>query len=179
MSDSAIQTKSAPAIVVMGVSGCGKSSVADACAKALGWPMHEGDVYHAPESIAKMSAGIALTDDDRAGWLDRLAQMISPAAQQGGVVLTCSALRKKYRDRLRAGNPDLGFVFLELNYEQALERVQSRPGHFFSPALVANQFSTLEPPVDEPDVLTLDATASIADLTGQVEAWARRNHWIA
>ena len=181
MQDSAIQQSSHPAIVVMGVSGCGKSSVAEACAKALGWQLLEGDAYHPAANIEKMSAGIALTDEDRAGWLDQLAELIKPQAiaQAGkGVVLTCSSLRRKYRDRLRAANPDMGFAFLDLSYDDALLRVQQRPGHFFSPALVANQFATLERPVDEPDVLTLDATLPIAELQVQVVAWAERMHWI-
>lgn len=181
MQDSAIQQSSHPAIVVMGVSGCGKSSVAEACAKALGWQLLEGDAYHPAANIEKMSAGIALTDEDRAGWLDQLAELIKPQAiaQTGkGVVLTCSSLRRKYRDRLRVANPDMGFAFLDLSYDDALLRVQQRPGHFFSPALVANQFATLERPVDEPDVLTLDATLPIAELQVQVVAWAERMHWI-
>lgn len=181
MQDSAIQQSSHPAIVVMGVSGCGKSSVAEACAKALGWQLLEGDAYHPAANIEKMSAGIALTDEDRAGWLDQLAELIKPQAiaKAGkGVVLTCSSLRRKYRDRLRTANPDMGFAFLDLSYDDALLRVQQRPGHFFSPALVANQFATLERPVDEPDVLTLNATLPIAELQVQVVAWAERMHWI-
>ncbi|QNP61271.1 gluconokinase [Paenacidovorax monticola] len=155
----------------MGVSGCGKSSVAQACAQALGWALHEGDAYHAPESIAKMRAGIALTDADRTGWLDRLAALLAPQAAPQGVVLTCSALRRKYRDRLRQAQPALGFVFLQLDFEAALARVQARPGHFFSPALVADQFATLEPPVGEPGVLTLDATRPVSELVDAIVQW--------
>lgn len=176
--DSAIFEAAAPhftprAIVVMGVSGCGKSSVGEACAAALGWTLHEGDTYHSAESIAKMRSGVALTDEDRAGWLDRLAQLLVPAAQGAGVVLTCSALRRKYRDRLRQSLPELGFAFLQLDYEDALARVQSRPGHFFSPALVANQFATLESPKGEAGVLTLDATAPLAAVADAVVQWAQ------
>lgn len=171
--DSAISSFRPSAIVVMGVSGCGKSSVGQGCADALGWPLCEGDAYHAPESIAKMSAGIPLDDADRAGWLDRLAALLTPEAAAGGVVLTCSALRRKYRDRLRAANPRLGFAFLSLDFDQALERVKSRPGHFFSPALVANQFATLESPTGEAGVLTLDATRPLVDLVAEIAAWAR------
>lgn len=156
----------------MGVSGCGKSSVGAACAEALGWTLHEGDAYHAPESVAKMRAGTPLTDDDRAGWLDRLADLLASPPAGAGRVLTCSALRKRYRDRLRQAVPRLGFVFLSLDYEEALARVQSRAGHFFSPALVANQFATLESPVGEPGVLVLDATQPMADLVAAVVAWA-------
>lgn len=157
----------------MGVSGCGKSSVAAAAAHALGWRLHEGDAYHSPESVAKMRDGVALTDDDRAGWLERLADLLAQAGPEQGVVLTCSALRRKYRDRLRAAHPHLGFAFLALDYDAALARVQARPGHFFSPALVANQFATLESPVGEAGVLPLEATQPIAALAAAVVAWAR------
>lgn len=156
----------------MGVSGCGKSSVGAACADALGWTLHEGDTYHAPESVAKMRAGTPLTDADRAGWLDRLADLLASPPESAGRVLTCSALRRRYRDRLRAATPRLGFVFLALDYDAALARVQSRAGHFFSPALVSNQFATLESPVGEPGVLVLDATRPMAELVAAVVAWA-------
>ena len=165
------------ALVFMGVSGCGKSTVARACADALGWPMLEGDSYHSPASVAKMHAGTALTDEDRSGWLDRLAALLADAAapdaaeRTAGLVLTCSALRKRYRDRLRQAQPRLGFVFLQLDQEEALARVRSRPGHFFSPALVADQFATLESPEGEENVLTVDATASSGDLVAQTVAW--------
>lgn len=169
--DSAIPPFQPQAIVVMGVSGCGKSSVGAACADALGWTLHEGDTYHAPESVAKMRAGTPLTDADRAGWLDRLADLLASPPEGAGRVLTCSALRRRYRDRLREAAPRLGFVFLALDYDAALARVQSRAGHFFSPALVSNQFATLESPVGEPGVLVLDATQAMADLVAAVVAW--------
>jgi len=156
----------------MGVSGCGKSSIGAACAQRLGWTLEEGDSHHAPESIAKMRAGTPLTDADRAGWLDRLGALLG-APQRQGMVLTCSALRRAYRERLRAARPGLGFAFLALDYEQALQRVQARPGHFFSPALVADQFATLEPPLHEPRVLMLDATRPVDALAAEIAAWAR------
>lgn len=170
--DSAISHFEPQAIVVMGVSGCGKSSVGAACAEALGWALQEGDAYHAPESVAKMRAGTPLTDADRAGWLDRLAGLLASSADGAGQVLTCSALRRRYRDRLRQAVPRLGFVFLSLDHDEALARVQARAGHFFSPTLVANQFATLESPAGEPGVLVLDATRPVAELVGAVVAWA-------
>lgn len=170
--DSAISEFQLQAIVVMGVSGCGKSSVGAACAEALGWALHEGDAYHAPESVAKMRAGTPLTDADRAGWLDRLADLLASPPDGPGRVLTCSALRKRYRDRLRRAMPRLGFVFLALDYDAALARVQARASHFFSPALVLNQFATLESPVGEPGVLVLDATQPMVDLVAAIVAWA-------
>lgn len=118
-----------------------------------------------------MRAGTPLTDADRAGWLDRLAGLLASAPEGAGRVLTCSALRKRYRDRLRQAMPRLGFVFLSLDYDAALARVQARPGHFFSPTLVSNQFATLESPVGEPGVLVLDATQPMADLVAAVVAW--------
>ncbi|AVS74464.1 gluconokinase [Paracidovorax cattleyae] len=175
--DSAIQSRHLPAVVVMGVSGCGKSSVAAEAAALLGWTLHEGDAYHSPESVAKMRSGQPLTDEDRAGWLDRLAGLLAHAvhpsdgAEQGGIVLTCSALRRRYRDPLRAAAPGLRFAFLELDYDQALARVSHRPGHFFSPTLVADQFATLESPRGEPGVLALDATRPIHDLGSAIAHW--------
>jgi len=161
------------ALVVMGVSGCGKSSVGQALADALGGTLHEGDAHHAEESIRKMQAGIPLTDDDRSGWLDRLARLLAQAMPGQGVVLTCSALKRKYRDRLRAAGPAgaVGFVFLDLDYGTALQRVQERAGHFFSPELVANQFATLESPAGERAVLSVDATLPLADIVHRAQDW--------
>ena len=180
--DSAIPTPSIPphvnppplALVVMGVSGCGKSSAAAAVAQQLGWRLVEGDSYHSPESVAKMNAGTPLTDADRAGWLQRLADMLAAAAPDDGLVLTCSALKRRYRDQLRAAQPRLGFVFLDLDYATALARVQTRAGHFFFFVLVANQFATLEDPRAEPDVLTLPATMALPDIAARVQQWLAR-----
>nr|KAJ8744166.1 gluconokinase [Delftia sp. PS-11] len=157
----------------MGVSGCGKSSVGQALADALGWTLHEGDAHHAEASIRKMQAGIPLTDEDRSGWLDTLAHLLGTASPHQGVVLTCSALKRKYRNRLRQAAPagGVGFVFLDLDYETALQRVQERAGHFFSPELVANQFATLERPDGECAVLSLDATLALAEIVQQAQAW--------
>ncbi len=161
-----------PAIVVMGVSGCGKSSVGAAVAKARHVRLIEGDEFHPPENIAKMSAGIPLTDADRAGWLARLgAEVAATVAAGNAVVLTCSALKRSYRDQLRAAVPGLGFVFLELSRAVAAERMEHRPGHFMPVSLVDSQFATLEPPTGEPGVLTLDATLPLADLAARTIAW--------
>jgi gluconokinase len=156
----------------MGVAGCGKSSVGAAVAQALGWPLIEGDDFHAPASMAKMRAGVPLTDADRLGWLDTLGAELR--ARPGGAVLTCSALRRAYRDRLRAAAPGLGFVHLVLSREAALDRVAQRFGtHPFPPSLVDSQFATLESPAGEPAVLELDATLPIAQLGDRVTAWLR------
>ncbi|HUG24909.1 gluconokinase [Piscinibacter sp.] len=158
-------------LVIMGVAGCGKSSVGQAVAADLGWILIEGDEFHGADNLAKMSRGIALTDADRATWLAMLAAQLQVRPQ--GAVLTCSALKRAYRDRLRAAAPGLGFVFLQIDRELALARVAARGSHFFSPALVDSQFAALEDPSGEARVLRLDASASIDSLRGAVAAWLR------
>lgn len=156
--------------VVMGVSGCGKSSLGAALARESGLPLIEGDDFHAPESVSKMRAGIPLTDADRAGWLAALGNEL--ARRPEGAVLTCSALKRDYRERLRAAAPGLRFVYLALSPAEAERRVAARAGaHMFPASLVANQFATLESPVGEPGVLAVDATAPLAELVAQVRAW--------
>ncbi|MEH3086417.1 MAG: gluconokinase [Xylophilus ampelinus] len=176
----------------MGVSGCGKSTVARACAERLGWAMVEGDDHHAPESVAKMHAGTPLTDADRVDWLRRLAGILErhcvlthgregargPGSPGGrgagagpGLFLTCSALRRSYRELLRASCPGLGFVFLELEEGEALRRTGDRPGHFFPSILVRSQFATLESPRGEAGVLAVDATLPVGDIAGRVVGW--------
>lgn len=156
-------------LVVMGVSGCGKSSLGALIAEALGLRFVEGDAHHSPSNRSKMSQGIALTDEDRAGWLDTLAcELQRPPLP---VVLTCSSLKLGYRQRLRAASPGLRFVFMDIGREAALARVASRPDHFFSSSLVDNQFATLERPGGEAGVLRVDATVALDELQAQVKAW--------
>lgn len=142
-------------VVVMGVSGCGKSEVGQRLAAQLGLPLVEGDEFHPASNIEKMRSGTPLTDDDRAGWLDALARELD--RRPGGAVLTCSALKKSYRDRLRAAVPRLRFVHLALSQAEAQARVAARPGHFYPPSLVASQFATLEDPGGEAGVVVVDA----------------------
>jgi len=157
-------------IVIMGVAGCGKSSLGSVLAQALHLPLVEGDDFHSPESRQKMSQGIALTDEDRAGWLDRLGDQLRQ--HPGGIVLTCSALKVAYRDRLRQAAPALRFAFLQISREDAQARVGSRgQAHFFSSKLVDSQFATLQVPTGEPGVLTLDAMAPLSQLQAEVTAW--------
>jgi len=156
-------------VVIMGVAGCGKSSFAAALSQALGWQLIEGDEFHPLENVNKMRAGVPLTDEDRAGWLDVLADELVRRGPYA--VLTCSALKKAYRDRLRQSVPALRFVHLDLTREQSVARVTQRPGHYFQPALVDSQFAALEKPVDEAGVFTADATQSIETIQAQVCAW--------
>jgi gluconokinase len=132
--------------------------------------MIEGDDFHSPTSREKMSKGIALTDEDRAGWLTVLSTEMQKYPQ--GVVLTCSALKMAYRDRLRHGTPELKFAFLEVDKSEAQRRVIARSAtHFFNAGLVDNQFATLESPVGEPGVIRLDATEPLQALQVQVSQW--------
>lgn len=157
-------------VVMMGVAGCGKSTVGTLVAQVAGLRLVEGDDHHSAASRDKMSRGIPLTDADRDGWLTLLAGEL--ARQPRGLVLTCSALRRAYRERLRAAAPGLRFVFLELTREQALARVTARAAsHFFSASLVDSQFQTLESPVGEAGVLRVDATAPLPELQAGIAAW--------
>jgi len=140
----------------MGVAGCGKSTVAARLAVALDCALIEGDDFHLPQSQHKMRHGIALDDADRWPWLDRLGVLLAEAA--GGAVLSCSALKRRYRDRLRAAVPGLQIVYIDIRPEEARARVAARPAHFFPAGLVESQFEALEPPLDEPGVLRVEAS---------------------
>ena len=152
-------------LLVMGVAGCGKSTLAAQLAQGLGGQLIEGDDYHPATNVDKMRRGIALDDADRLPWLDLLGTRL--AASSGPAVLTCSALKRSYRERLRAAVPGLRIVFMELDMEEATRRLGARQGHFFPPQLVASQFMALEPPVGEPGVFRI---ASMLPLPKQMEA---------
>jgi len=158
-------------LVVMGVSGCGKSRVAAEAARRLGLPLIEGDEFHSQTNRALMHEGIALTDAHRADWLDRLGLELQRRPR--GAVLTCSALKAAYRERLRAAAPGLRFAWLDLDLATALARVAQRPGHFFPPSLVATQFDALEPPTHEAGVLHLDALQPPQELAERICCWLR------
>ena len=161
-------------IVIMGVAGCGKSSLGMAVAQAIGLKLVEGDDFHSPASRAKMSQGIALNDADRDGWLTTLGEQLRSHPE--GLVLTCSALKRAYRERLRQAAPGLRFVFLDIGREQAQARVAARAAqHFFSTSLVDSQFATLEDPTGEAGVLRVNALASLDSLQLDVTAWIHAN----
>ena len=159
-------------LVVMGVSGCGKSRVGRAIAVRLGLPLVEGDDFHSEANRALMRAGTPLTDADRAGWLDHLGAVL--ALRHEGAVLTCSALKRSYRDRLRAAAPGLRFAWLDLDRQAAELRVSQRPGHFFPAGLVATQFEALEPPLNETGVLRVDALLTPESIADRVAQWFGR-----
>lgn len=162
------------ALVVMGVTACGKSTVAEAIAEGIGGKHIEGDHFHSATSIEKMRAGIALDDEDRAKWLAQLGQLLVSAIAAGQKpVLSCSALKQSYRDQLRAAVPELGFVFLEIDRAEVQRRSALRKGHFMSKKLISSQFATLQRPDNEPRVLTVDATLPVAEISRlAVEWWA-------
>lgn len=152
-------------IIVMGVSGCGKTTVGQQLADRLGWPFFDGDAFHPPANIDKMSRGIPLTDDDRWGWLaaiaDRMRELI---AQDRSAVFACSALKQKYRDQLSI-DPAVRFVYLKGSYDLIWSRMQQRAGHYMKPNMLASQFEALEEPRD---ALTLDVAAPVGALVDQI-----------
>ena len=147
--------------VVMGVSGSGKSVIGKPFAKALGLEFVEGDDYHPPENVQRMSSGIPLTDEDRAGWLQALAERIRGAKDAGkGLVVACSSLKRAYRDVLRAGaRPGpLRFIYLRGSREVIAERIGARRGHFMPPALLDSQFDALEEPTPDEHAWVCDVS---------------------
>lgn len=156
-------------LVVMGVAGSGKTTVARALADRLGVDLVEGDDLHPPANVAKMRAGTPLDDEDRRPWLMALARVIGDAEAAGrSTVVTCSALRRSYRDLLREGHPSVRFVHLAVPVEELQERLDRRTGHFMPASLLASQVLALEPlQADEPGVV-VDGTARVADVVEQV-----------
>jgi gluconokinase len=145
--------------VIMGVCGCGKSTVGAALAQAFDVDFIEGDAYHPAPNVIKMSAGEPLTDDDRAGWLQALAREIAAARARGeGIVVSCSALKRRYRDLLRQADPDLRFAHLQGPRGMIAARMQTRIGHYMPISLLDSQLRDLEPLQPGEAGLTLDTT---------------------
>lgn len=139
-------------VVVMGVTGCGKSTVGAALARRLGWRFLDADDFHPPANVAKMAAGVPLTDDDRWPWLDRLAAELRAIEAGGGhVVLACSALRELYRSRIAAAG-EVRFVHLRGDLRTIAARLATRKHRYMPASLLESQFATLEPPADAIDV---------------------------
>ena len=161
-------------LVVMGVSGSGKSTVAALVAERLGWIFVDGDSFHTPEHVAKMHAGIALDDEDRAPWLARIAAWIRQRleAEESGVVV-CSALRRAYRDVLTGGRRHgarnaVRIVYLEGDRALIAGRLADRHGHYMSPRLLDSQFATLEPPGPDEDPITVGIAEAPEAIAGRV-----------
>jgi gluconokinase len=161
-----------PILVVMGVSGSGKTTLGQALADRLGAAFQEGDDLHPPANIAKMRAGEPLDDADRAPWLDRVADWLGARAAAGEAgVASCSALRRRYRDRLRLAVPDLAFVFPDPPEEVLRRRIMGRSGHFIPIALLDSQLAALERPGTDERVLRLQEDEDIETQCDRVCAW--------
>lgn len=162
-------------IVVMGVSGAGKTTVGALLAERLGWPFEDGDSFHPPANVEKMRAGTPLTDEDRWPWLRAIAARIAVARSQGaGVVVACSALKRAYRDALRDGRSDIRFLHLTGEPALIMARQAARQGHYMPASLVASQFATLEPPDTEADVIDLEVEAEPPAIVQKAVAALRR-----
>ncbi len=160
-------------VVVMGVTGAGKTTVGERLAAALGAAFLDADDYHPPESVAKMRAGTPLTDGDRQPWLERLNALLRRRAAEGGsVVLACSALKAAYRSTLLAGLPEARVVFLRGSRELIRARLAARRGHYMNPALLDSQFAALETPAE---AIVVDVDGAPAALVAAiVRALGRR-----
>lgn len=158
-------------VIVMGVAGCGKSALSYLIGQQLGLLVVEGDDFHPASNIQKMQQGIALTDEDRANWLQTLAAELTRHCD--GVVLTCSALKADYRDTLRQSVSPLYFVHLAISEAESLRRVGNRPGHFYPPSLVASQFEALQDPANEARVLVLDGQMALGVLADTATDWLK------
>lgn len=137
-------------LIVMGVSGSGKSTIGRLLAERTGWAFHDADDYHSPENVGKMREGIPLTDEDRMPWLDTLRRdVIAPSLESGvPVILACSALKVAYLERLGAGDLRVCVIYLAGDYRLIRERMERRTGHFMAAEMLASQFETLEEPKD-------------------------------
>ena len=163
------------ALIVMGVSGSGKSTIAARLAERLNWTYEDGDRFHPASNVAKMSAGQPLTDEDRWPWLQAIADEIDRVCQGGGhAVIACSALKRAYRDVLVHGRSDVRMVFLSGTQSLIADRLARRKGHFMPPGLLDSQFKTLEPPAadESPVMVSIDASVEtiVEDIVRQLKA---------
>ncbi|MDR3433480.1 MAG: gluconokinase [Rouxiella aceris] len=156
-------------VILMGVSGTGKSTVGLALAQAMQAKFIDGDDLHPRQNIRKMASGQALNDDDRRPWLEHISDVIFSLEQKNeSGVLVCSALKKRYRDQLRQGNNNVRFLWLKGDYNCVLDRLRQRQGHFMPEALLQSQFAALELPAeDEVDIIAVDIAAPVATLVSQ------------
>ena len=153
-------------IVVMGVSGSGKTSVGQALAACLKWDFYDADGFHPPENVAKMANGLPLDDSDRAPWLAALHDLISTCLKtERPGILACSALKKRYRQQLLEGHDGVQLVYLAGSYDLIWSRMAARPDHYMKPNMLQSQFAALEPPLD---ALTIDIARPVNDLVQEI-----------
>lgn len=154
------------ALILMGVSGSGKTAVGELLSQKLGWPFFDGDDFHPKDNVAKMAAGIPLDDDDRTPWLLNLHDLIADHLARGKpLLLACSALKQTYRDLLLDGNPNTLFVHLKGDFGLIMSRMQARAGHYMKPEMLNSQFETLEEPTD---ALTVDIGQNLDRITEEI-----------
>jgi gluconokinase len=154
-------TNLVPVLLVCGVSGSGKTTIGTALAHRLGWVYAEADAFHPAANVAKMASGLPLTDVDREPWLKAIGGFIDEATTFGRpAVVTCSALKRAYRDELRSGRPNVRFVFLDAPYDVVSARLAKRAGHFFPAELLASQYRDLEAPDPEEHILDVPVSAA-------------------
>ncbi|TFV65288.1 UNVERIFIED_ORG: gluconokinase [Bacillus sp. AZ43] len=164
-----MQPGTSTSVVVMGVSGSGKSTVAAGLVERLGWEFAEGDEFHPSENVEKMRRGIPLDDDDRWPWLRRLADWIGEHEDAGrSVVVTCSALKRTYRDLLRDGHPSVWFAHVDADRELLRERVERRTGHYMPSSLLDSQLATLEPLHEDEPGATISGAGVPADVVAEL-----------
>ncbi|MDB5581940.1 MAG: gluconate kinase [Bradyrhizobium sp.] len=157
------------ALIVMGVSGSGKSTIGEVLAERLGWPFEDGDRFHPASNVAKMSAGHPLTDEDRRPWLQAIADEIDRVCQTSErAVIACSALKRAYRDILVHGRDDVRIVFLDGTQGLIAGRLAARKGHFMPPGLLASQFKTLEPPGAIENSVTVSIDAPVETIVDNI-----------
>jgi carbohydrate kinase (thermoresistant glucokinase family) len=157
------------AIVIMGVSGVGKTTVAEALARHLGWPFSDSDIFHPPANVEKMRSGIPLTDDDRWSWLDRIAVEIDRhRTEDRGLVVACSALKRAYRRILTEGRADVRLVYLQGDRALIMRRLALRKGHYFPANLLDSQFAALEEPLASEDALTVAADKPVDAIVDEI-----------
>ena len=169
-------TAAVPLVVVMGASGCGKSTVGQLLARQLQAEFLEGDDLHPPRNIERMAAGIPLTDNDRRDWLLQIAEQIADArAGRHGLVVSCSALKRSYRELLRTASPTLAFVHLHVERALLEARMRARTDHFMPVSLLESQLATLEPPGADEHAVTVDATLPPSQIAAHAAAWLAAN----
>ena len=157
------------ALVVMGVSGSGKSTIADKLAERLSWTFEDGDRFHPASNVAKMSAGVPLTDEDRWPWLQAIADEIDRVCKAGErAVIACSALKRAYRDILVHGRNDVRIIFLNGTQELIAGRLAARKGHFMPPGLLKSQFATLQPPEANEHPVTVSIDAKVETIIDEI-----------
>jgi gluconokinase len=157
------------ALVVMGVSGAGKSTIAEKLAERLGWKYEDADRFHPPSNVAKMSAGQPLTDEDRWPWLRAIADEIDRVCKDGEhAVIACSALKRPYRDILVHGRPDVRIIYLDGTPDLIASRLALRKDHFMPPGLLASQFRTLEPPDARENPVTVSIDAPVDTMVDDI-----------